>query len=65
MLKRLWLVLSVVWAAAFLFNGLTKTAGVRWLDLGLAAAPFVGGVVLNRVGAYILLGNRRGIRVIR
>lgn len=57
MIARLWLLLSCLWALAFLGNGLTKKDGVQNLDVGIAAAPFVIGLVLKRAGHFVVQGK--------
>jgi len=46
MLKRLWRVLSVLWAIMFVANGLTKEHGLQAPDIGIAGGPMAGGAAL-------------------
>ena len=46
MLKRLWWVLSVLWAFVFIANGLTKEHGLQAPDIAIAGAPLVGAAAL-------------------
>ena len=52
MFKRAWLVFALLWAFAFLGNGLSKADGIRRLDVVLAFAP----LVVMRVARFIVLG---------
>lgn len=52
MLKRAWLVFTLLWMAAFLGNGATKVDGIRALDVALAIAP----MVIFLVGRFVFFG---------
>ena len=59
MIKRLWLLLSVIWALLFLINGDTKANGIQLADLELATVPFVAGLVLVFGLRFVLFGTQR------
>ncbi len=54
MLKRTWLVFSILWAIAFLWNGSTKVHGIQDSDCILAFLPLTFGVLARMVGRFIL-----------
>jgi hypothetical protein len=58
MLKRLWLVLSLLWAVAFIGNGFTRQAGVDRLDLMIGLFPLFVGPLVAAVGRYVVHGNQ-------
>jgi len=65
MLKRLWRVLSLLWAFVFIADGLTKEHGLQPPDLGIAGAPLVGAAALAAIARYIVTdrGRTRRYRV--
>ena len=56
MVKRLWFVLSALWAVVFLGNGMTKVSGIQPGDVYLAMTPAIAGPVLVAVGRWIARG---------
>ena len=63
MLKRLWLLISVVWALVFLLSGTTRVVGILPDDIALAAAPFVIGWLFARAARFVVTGSFRLARV--
>jgi hypothetical protein len=59
MLKRLWWVLSVLWAFVFIANGLTKEHGLQAPDIAIAGAPLVGAAALAAIARYVVTGRWR------
>lgn len=57
MLKRLWWVLSVLWCAAWLYNGSTKVDGIQSVDVWFGFFPLLMGPVLGRLATWILYGR--------
>jgi hypothetical protein len=58
-LRRLYLLLSGVWALVFLANGATKEDGVGRGDVLLAIAPAATGWLLIRAGRFVVTGSPR------
>jgi hypothetical protein len=56
-IKRLWLVLSIAWALAFIGNGLTKEAGIQNVDVFLALFPLIAGAIAWRLGRFVVTGR--------
>ena len=54
MVKRLWFVLSMLWAVVFLGNGMTKVSGIQAGDVSLALFPLIGGPMLPAVALWIV-----------
>jgi hypothetical protein len=59
MLKRLYLLLSTLWAIAFLLNGSTKLTGIGTGDLILALAPLTIGWAVGRAALFVTTGSFR------
>lgn len=58
MLTRLWFVLSLIWAALFLFNCFTRERfSFDQFDAVLVLGPFALGLFLKRVGRYVVRGT--------
>lgn len=57
MLKRLWLVLSTLWALLFLAGGIAKPQGIEGSDVWLVSMPFIVGIVAYRLGRFVLTGR--------
>lgn len=64
MLKRAWLLVSIVWALVFLWNGSTKLDGVGDGDVMMAAAPLAIGWLLVKSLRFIATGSFRKPRTI-
>jgi hypothetical protein len=56
MVKRLWFVLSMLWAVVFLGNGMTKVSGIQAGDVALALFPLIAGPMLAAVALWIVRG---------
>ena len=56
MVKRLWFVLSMLWAVVFLGNGMTKVSGIQAGDVALALFPLIAGPMLAAVALWIVKG---------
>lgn len=54
MLKRLWLVISLLWAAFVLWGGSTRARGIHDVDVVIAAAPFIAAIALPRVLRFVV-----------
>jgi hypothetical protein len=57
MLKRLWLLLSTLWAALILANGSSRLTGIQEIDWTMAAAPFVLGGFCARATRFVITGS--------
>lgn len=57
MLKRLWFVISALWAAALLTNGSTREHGIQEMDWALALAPFLLGWFIAGAGCFVVTGS--------
>lgn len=60
MIKRLWLVLSVLWALFGFWaaaSGQRGVEGIRSIDWFLIAAPFLIGPVVWRLGRFVVRGD--------
>ena len=56
MVKRLWFVLSMLWAVVFLGNGMTKVSGVQVGGVALALFTLIAGPMLAAVALWIVRG---------
>jgi hypothetical protein len=56
MVKRLWFVLSMLWAVVFIGNGLTKVDGLQTGDVMMAVAPLIAGQVLIALALWVVRG---------
>ena len=59
MLRRLWLVLSVLWAAYWCWIASTLDAETKDSCYALAFAPFIAGPVVWCLGRFVLFGIQR------
>jgi hypothetical protein len=57
MLKRLWLVLSVLWAGLFFYNASTKRDGMQQADVMMALLPPAIVLVLGRAAGWVVRGR--------
>lgn len=57
MMKRLFLLLTGIWAFVFIANGLTKENGLGQGDLMLALAPLAVGWLIVRGGRFVVTGS--------
>lgn len=58
MITRAWLVISIAWAAFFLYADSTRVhPEVTGLDLLLAFFPLIAGVALKRIGRFVISGK--------
>lgn len=62
MLKRLWLILSVPWAALCLYAGSNKVQGIEQSDIILALLPLVMAPLMLAAGRFVLTGRLRSGR---
>lgn len=59
MLRRFYLLLSVLWAVSFLLNGTTKVTGIGGGDVALALAPLIIGWAVGRAALFVVTGSFR------
>ena len=57
MLRRCWVLFTVLWAVVFLWNGSTKSSGIHEGDVMLATAPVPIGWLLSRAARFVTNGN--------
>ena len=62
MLKRLWFLLSALWAACCLVPQAMSADGLRQKDFFIAAMPFIAGFAVLQ-GLRFVLGGRRSQRI--
>ncbi|HZL56346.1 MAG TPA: hypothetical protein VFC21_04665 [Bryobacteraceae bacterium] len=57
MLKRLWFLLSTLWALTFPIAGATRLTRVQGMDWAVAAAPLVLGWFLAKAARFVVAGT--------